>query len=400
MAQMGFARPSNDPGIRSCFHSAYGFPSGWRLLVLAENWGTRRMIRRFVVLVVSFCLSLLAAIGFAADANLQSLADAGHWKRLRAIVEPRLASNANDAEAAYRMAQVKHAYGDLDGALALAERAVAAQPRNADYHVQVADICVDKADDAGIFKGLSLAHRSKSELQTALDLDPKNVEARWYLFVFDLQAPGIAGGDKKQARILAEELAKISAVEGYLAQGRIARVEKNVAAEEDAYGKAVAADPKSSKARISLARFYNAGSRKNLDEAEKQAREAVRIDPGRANGYQILAAVYAETERWKDLDAILADAEKNVPDNLNPAFQAGKTVLLVGKDYPRAERYFRQYLTQEPEGDTPKVAEAHFRLGQTLERQGHKAEAITELETSIRLDASLKDAKQELKKLK
>ena len=55
-----------------------------------------------------FALLILAALPvWAADPPLESLVESGHWKRLRAMAEPRLAANPNDAEAAYLLSRVK-----------------------------------------------------------------------------------------------------------------------------------------------------------------------------------------------------------------------------------------------------------------------------------------------------
>jgi tetratricopeptide (TPR) repeat protein len=105
-------------------------------------------------------------------------------------------------------------------------------------------------------------------------------------------------------------------------------------------------------------------------------------------------------KRWQDLEAILVQAEKNVPDNFSPYYQAGRLLLNAGSDLSRAENYFRKYLTQEPEAGAPQHAHAHWRLGLVLEKQGRKPEAINALDTAVRLKPDLADAKKDLKRLK
>ena len=69
-----------------------------------------------------FCF-LLSAFGFLVSAraadpgNAEALIEAGHWKRARAIVEPRVAANPRDAQAVWLLSRIKLAFGDLDGAL-------------------------------------------------------------------------------------------------------------------------------------------------------------------------------------------------------------------------------------------------------------------------------------------
>ena len=84
-------------------------------------------------------------------ASPEGLLEAGHWKQLRAVVEPRLRANPNDARAALLLSRVKLVGGDLDGALPLAEKAVALEPNNAEYHYQIGAIYGRKAQTAGFF---------------------------------------------------------------------------------------------------------------------------------------------------------------------------------------------------------------------------------------------------------
>jgi tetratricopeptide (TPR) repeat protein len=113
-----------------------------------------------------------------------------------------------------------------------------------------------------------------------------------------------------------------------------------------------------------------------------------------------MAVVRAHAEHWQDVDAVLAQAETRVPDDLGPYFHAGQETLLAGKDPKRAEQYLRKYLTQEPEAYAPHLSRAHWRIGQALMKQGRKAEAIAELEAALRLEPGLDGARNDLKTLK
>jgi tetratricopeptide (TPR) repeat protein len=216
------------------------------------------------------------------------------------------------------------------------------------------------------------------------------------------QAPGIVGGDKKKAALIAERIAKIDPARGLLARASFANraKDKDWSLIEGLERKAFEADPQSYGAHLSLASLYLSGVFKKYDEAEKLARRALKLDPGRGGAYALLAQFYAWRERWQDLDAIVAEAEKNVPDDLNPEYQAAKVLLASSKDLPRAERCFRHYLTQEPEAETPHWSAAHWRLGQVMEKQGRKPEAVAELEAALKLEPEFELAQKDLKRLK
>src|SRR5262249_7774759 len=136
--------------------------------------------------------------------------------------------------------------------------------------------------------------------------------------------------------------------------------------------KAVEASPQNYRARVALAIFLQAHA--DLQAAEQQGREAVKIDAGRVDAYSILAQVYATRGQWEDLDRILDAACKEVPDDLQPFYYAA-TALQAAKRAPdRAGRYLRQYAASEPEGNAPTADEARKRLARDWEhaRRGDK----------------------------
>jgi len=370
-------------------------PYGTRKPLNSFDRTVASVLIRVVVFFILFALPIMAS-----DASPEALIEGGHWKRARALLEPRVKANPSDAQAAYLLSRVKMAFGDLDAALNLAEKAVALDGRNANYHYQLAEVYSDMMPKAGMLKQLSLSRRLRKELDAALALDPNHLEALFGLMLFRFQAPGIAGGDKGKARAIAEQMVRIDAVRGYLAMARLAQEEKDLAKVEGFYVKALQANPRSYEVQMALANFYSSQSQKRYDLAEKHAREALALEAGRGGAYSVLAVIFAMGQRWSELDAILAQAEKNVPDNLNPHYQAGRVLVTEGLDLLRAERYFRKYLTQEPEGYAPALASAHWRLGLTLEKQGRKSEAISELETAVRMKPDFDLAKKDLKRLK
>jgi hypothetical protein len=88
----------------------------------------------------------------------------------------------------------------------------------------------------------------------------------------------------------------------------------------------------------------------------------MNIDGTRVNTYSILAAVYAQRGMIAELDSVFATAEKRVPDDLSPYYRAAEVLLSKGQDLERAQRYFGRYLSAEPEGNTPTLAEARGKL--------------------------------------
>ena len=341
----------------------------------------------------------MSGAAVASDAAPDNLLENRHIQRLRSWAETRVAANPNDAQAVYYLGSAKEELGDLDGALPLAEKALRLDPNNARYHLLVGEVCIQQGQKAGIFKGMGLAHRFRDEASRAASLDPKFIDPRESLMEFYFEAPGLAGGDKKKAWALADEIGNIDAARGFLAQANLAGKEKNSARQNELYGKALAVAPRDGRVLREAAGFYVSDSQKKYDLAEKYALEALKVDEDRVEPYAVLAIVYATADRWKDLDTILAQSEKNIPDDFGPHYQVAKALLTSGKDLPRAERYFRKYLTVQPEAGEPPWAGAHWRLGQVLEKEGKKTEAIAEIQEAVRLQPDLKPAKEDLNRL-
>jgi tetratricopeptide (TPR) repeat protein len=357
------------------------------------------LISSFCFLVCRFCF--LVSFAAAADpGSVEALIDTGHWKRARAILEPRVAANPRDAQAACLLSRVKLAFGDLDGALKPAQQAVALEDGNSNYHFQLAQVYGEMADRASMFAAAGLAKKFKGELDAALARDPKNLDALEALMQYSFQAPGLMGGDKRKAHAVAEELVQLSPVRGYLAQAELAREAKDFAKVEEWFLKAVQVDPKDYEAQTALAGFYTQPSHRNTEWAEKHAREAVQLDPSRAKGYSILAKALALAQRWGELEAVLSASEKTVADDLAPYYEAANALLELGVDLKRAETYLRKYLAQEPEGEEPDAAHAHRLLGLILEKLGRSAEAVSELEAAVQMDPRFKAAKEDLRRLK
>jgi tetratricopeptide (TPR) repeat protein len=357
-------------------------------------------MKRTMIALVLVCLS--AVVIHAIDPSAQSLIDGGHWKKLHYLGETRLKANPNDAEADFLLSYAKFSFGDVDGAIDLAKKAVALDGNNADYHFLLARAIGQKASNAGIFKGMGMAGDFKKENSAALSINPNHIEALLDLMDYYYEAPGIVGGDKKKAFETADRIGKINPSRGFLAQADLAGREKTKdwAKIEMLEKKAVESDPKSYQAIMVLANFYASDQNKKYDDADKLARGALTLDPTRQGAYALLALVDVYREHWQDLDAILAQSEKSVPEDLYPYYAAGRTLYVNNKDFPRAERYFRKYLTQPSEGEAPRLAAAHWRLGLVLEKEGHKPEAISEIETATRLEPDFEPAKKDLKRLK
>ncbi|HWQ02942.1 MAG TPA: tetratricopeptide repeat protein [Candidatus Nitrosotenuis sp.] len=347
-------------------------------------------------------LALLAASVLAANSPTPAeLVEDGHWKRARAALEPLAQRSPNDAQTLYLLGRVKFVYRDYAGALSLAERAAAIDPKNAEYRWLIASAVGEMADDAGPFKAMGLARRFKREAEQVIVLDPKHIDSRWGLMEFHKRAPGIVGGDDKKAYVYLEEIKKLNPVRGQFAEYRMRQLEKKQVSPEPYYLKAYELEPNNYDVLRNLARFYSSDQQKKYDLAEKYARAMLKLKPQRTAGYTLLAFLYAMQKNWKELEGVIAESEKNIPDSFITHFQAAATLGNSGADNERAERYFKKYLSIEPEPGHPTHADAHFLLGRLYEtKMNRREDAVREYQEALRLNKDHEEAKKALKRLK
>jgi tetratricopeptide (TPR) repeat protein len=310
---------------------------------------------RSIALLV-LCLAAAAPPAASPD----QLIAAGHWKRARALVEPRLHDGTLDPQVFFYLSQIRNAFGDRQSPLPLAEKAVNLDSRTARYHRQLAEVLGVTAQHSNWMQQLFLARRFHKEIESALALDPRDIQANRDLLEFYLLAPSVAGGDARKADATAARIAGFDASEGSLARARIAEFRKQPREAEAQFRQAVEAAPANYKARIALARFCLDSNPPRLDDAAAQARAALDLDPDRVDAYEVLAIVYARRAQWDLLDALLASASAAVPDDFTPYYRAADQIL--ARDPARAQRYLRTYLQQPPEGNAPTADDARAKL--------------------------------------
>lgn len=298
------------------------------------------------------------------QSDAEKLIAAGHWKKARSIVQTRISHSPNDALSDYLLSQIAHAFGDDISPKPYAEKAVALDRSVAKYHRQLAEVVGIEARHVSPFRLVFLAHQFRGELDTAIALDPRDLQAQRDLLEYYLVAPGIAGGDVKKAAAVAQHIAEMDPAEGFLAKARVAAYRRQDAETAALLIDSASAQPPSYKARAELAKFYLAPEHPNPAGAENAAKEMLKLDRTRVEPWSALADIYAQRQDWSDLDQTLTTASQEVPDDLAPYYQAAAALLRAGHDPARAERYLRVYLEHEPEGNEPTLADARRKLTQ------------------------------------
>ena len=337
--------------------------------------------------------------------SIDGLIEANHFKRAQAQLGPTLQKSPNDPQANYQMSKVSIAFGHLEDALRQAQTALAANNSRADYHVQMVEALGAKlnSDSTGFLSRLSIARRFQAEAEAALKIDPRNFDVNADLMQFYLEAPGMAGGDNNKAAALADALVKLDPPHGYVLKAQFAEHEHQSADAAEFYKRAAEAASNDYEIVATAANFFlNLENQRGFAQAEEFAKRAQKIDQDRIDSYNVLTVLYVKQKRWPELQTMLTESERRVPDNLAPQYQAGKFIFVTAAtdQFLLAEKLLRNYLTQPPEAGSPPLAAAHWRLGQILEKEGHRDEARKEIQTAVQLEPALKEAQQDLKRLR
>jgi tetratricopeptide (TPR) repeat protein len=156
----------------------------------------------------------------------------------KALFEKHLKANPNHTKSLEYLGDIAGKNKNWDEAIGYYEKIKIQYPLNADYHYKYGGALGMKAKEINKFKALSLLGDVEESFLTAAKLDPKHIDTRWALVVFFTELPGIVGGSETKAQKYADELMKLSKVDGFMAKGYIDEYFKRYTKAEINYKKA------------------------------------------------------------------------------------------------------------------------------------------------------------------
>lgn len=162
------------------------------------------------------------------------------YEQAKVAFEIFLKDNSNHLKTLEYLGDIEGIYKSWDKAMLYYGKLIKLKPNEANYHYKFGGCLGMKAKESNKFKALGMIDDVKASFEKAIALNPNHIEARWALIELYLQLPGIVGGSEKKAQKYAAELLKISPVDGYLAQGRIAEYFDRNKEAEKYYLKAIA----------------------------------------------------------------------------------------------------------------------------------------------------------------
>jgi tetratricopeptide (TPR) repeat protein len=265
----------------------------------------------------------------------------------------------NDAESQNLLCRAYYQVQNWDQAISACEKATNLAPGNSNYHLWLGRAYGEKASIAHFVSAASLAKKVKAEFETAVQLDPQNVDARADLAEYYLQAPAIMGGGTDKALAQAQAIAKLDTVEGDRMLGRVA--EKN----------------------------------KDYAGAERKFRDAVTTS-NNADSWNDLAQFYQRQGRYDDMEKAIQHVPGAKMTQHASLVQSAETLLNSGRNFNAAIDLLRQYLAKS---SAEEAARAHYLLGTLLEKQGDKPGAAQEYRNTLAIARSFASAQAALSRV-
>lgn len=284
-----------------------------------------------------------------------------------------------------------------DEAVAWGEKAVALAPASAEAHFQLALAYNLKLDQSSGMGRLSPAKKYKSALEKTVELDPGHLRARNLLFNYLLEAPGLAGGGVDKAKLQAAEIAKLDEKAGYRVRAAIFQKEEKWDQAEKEYKAYLALDPKETNAAALLANFYR--SRKSLASAEGVWTDYLALQPENLDALLALGLLRVEMEKYDEAKENFLTGLKAGGDDVRFHYQLGRLSALTGRDPEEGLSHLQAYLGKTPPPGNPTWADAHWRMGNIYEKIGNKSAAVQSYQRALEINPEHKNAKDSLKAL-
>jgi len=317
------------------------------------------LIRKLSIILV---LALLPAIA-AADAADSKLLAEGRVDDAIASLQRKITTSPNDADSFNLLCRAYYSLSDWDKSVSGCEKAVALDPGNAQYHLWLGRSYGEKAEHSGLLAAAKLAKKVRNEFETAVRLNPNDVEARADLAEFYMEAPAIMGGGRDKAEAQAQQLLIADPVKAGWLKGQLAEKYKDRASAENEY------------------------------------RIAIQTSRGAAGAWLNLASFYRRVSRFDAMEDAIAHASAAPMNQPEILIECAQILLRSHRNLPEATELLRRYLSSSPNVEAAPAFQAHYLLGTALEQRGDKPAAALEYRASLSLARTFTLAQSALDRL-
>ena len=370
--------------------------------------------------------------------EIEQLIDDGWWYDAEARLAGMIKNNGNDEKAHYFLGYIYMLEFSMgikthwDEAEDHAKKAIELDGDDSGNHILLGNVMGLKAQLGKKLAAIGRAKKAKGSLEKAVKIDPENIEARNWLINFHINAPGIAGGNKDEARMQAEAIAKIDPVEGHYSQANICEnLDKDPQKTENVWKTAIEGNPDDPAIYYRYAYFLQ--RQKRFDEAVFMLEQGAKLDPGssgpafdlgwiheeaeswddaidqyeklaevdttRQQAFMRLGSLYQKKESWDEALVSFEKAYETDPEHHYALYQVGRTCVLSESNLDRGEEAFRIYIKTKTSGFWPSRTSALWRLAMIYELKGERKKAVTALREGRKLDKGHKETKKMLRKM-
>jgi len=319
------------------------------------------MITRASRVLLVFLLLIASLTASVADSAKDMLA-AGRIDEAITELNGRLSSAPADAESSNLLCRAYFALEDWNRAESSCRKAASLDPDNSRFHLWLGRVYGEKADRANFLAAAGLAGKVRGEFERAVQLSPKDVDARLDLAEFYLAAPGIVGGGEQKARQQAQFIATVNPAREHWVYARIAEQKKDTAT------------------------------------AEREYHQYIDLSQGDAEAWLNLALFLRRQKRVDEMEQAIVKLSQAPMPKLDVLVEASQMLYRAGRNYPFATQLLNRYLAAGPVEAAP-AFKAHHQLGMLLERQGDKAGAAREYRASLALVRNFSMAQQALNRV-
>jgi len=219
------------------------------------------------------------------------------------------------------------------------------QPKSANYQYKYGGALGMKALSISKLKALGIIGDLKSAFLKAAELDPNHIDARWALVELYISLPGIIGGSTSKALKYAEELEKLSKVDGYLAKGYVYEYDDE------------------------------------LELAEKYYRLAIKVG-GSVTCYEKLTNFYEKQNQPEKAISNIEEGHKKLQRNAMH-YQIGKVCADYNIQLDKGEKCLNAYLSNHSAKDGVPKEWAYYRMAQIYKHKKEKSEALKWINKAI-----------------
>jgi tetratricopeptide (TPR) repeat protein len=296
----------------------------------------------FVLIFLCFPTVLFAQKKFE---SVEQLFVQKQYVKAQEIMSEFVSSNPNDLRGIELLGDAFGYQKKWDDAIICYKKLVDYDSNNANSHYKYGGVLGMKALTVNKLKALPIIGDAKASFLKAAELDPNHIDVRWALVELYMKLPGIIGGSKNMSLKYANELEKLSKVDGYLAKGFIYEYDKEPELAENYYKKAIQVGG-SLTCYNKLTEFY---------EKQNQPEKAI------AN--------------------IEAAKKKHEYNQLN--YDIGKLSAIHRIELDKGIESLLIYIQNDSGDDVSKKAWAHYRLSQIYKQKGQKDVAMKYINLAI-----------------